>query len=82
MNKRGYEKMSDIINKIMEIATGKYAKKFWLICFTVIVILLFLYPYIDANFFVYNRLDQRIEVLDRFSKLDRDTINDNILLKQ
>ena len=74
--------MGEVFNKFIELASGKYAKRFWIILICVFVILLFLYPYIDANFLVYNRLEQRIEVLDKITKLDTVIINENTLLKQ
>lgn len=74
--------MSDIINKIIEIATGKNAKVFWAIILGVFVIFLLLYPYIDANYLVYNRISQRVEILDKITKLDVEVINSNSLLKQ
>ena len=62
--------MGDIINKIVEIATGKNAKIFWAIILGVFVIFLLLYPYIDANYLVYNRISQRVDILDKITKLN------------
>lgn len=74
--------MSDIINKIIEIATGKNAKIFWAIILSVFVVFLLLYPYIDANYLVYNRINQRVDILDKITKLDIEVINSNALLKE
>lgn len=74
--------MGDIINKIIEVATGKNAKIFWVIILGVFVIFLLLYPYIDANYLVYNRINQRVDILDKITKLDAEVINNNVLLKE
>lgn len=74
--------MGDIINKIIEIATGKNAKIFWAIIIGSFVVFLLLYPYIDANYLVYNRISQRVDILDKITKLDTEVIANNVLLKQ
>ena len=41
---------------------------------------LVLYPYIDANFLIYNRINKRIEILEKLTDLDTTKIatNDNL----
>ena len=72
--------MDSLIKKLFEIATGKKAKIFWAVFLTIIVILLVLYPYIDANFLVFSRINKRIDILERVTQLDLDKINNNSAL--
>lgn len=68
--------MGDVINKVFDIATGKRARWFWAVIIILLILTLVLYPYIDANFLVSNRINQRVELLERISKLDTELIND------
>ncbi len=74
--------MDSLIKKLFEIATGKKAKIFWAVFLTIIVILLVLYPYIDANFLVFSRINKRIDILERVTQLDLDKINKNSALQK
>lgn len=69
--------MDSLIKKLFEIATGKKAKIFWAVILTIIVLLLVLYPYIDANFLVFSRINKRIDILERITQLDLGKINEN-----
>lgn len=80
--KMGINIMDSLIKKLFEIATGKKAKIFWAVFLTIIVILLVLYPYIDANFLVFNRINKRIDILERVTQLDLDKINKNSALQK
>lgn len=73
--------MDLLIKKILEIATGKKAKIFWAVILTIIVLLLLLYPYIDANFLIFSRINKRIDILERITKLDTDKIGSNSALQ-
>ncbi|MBD5533038.1 MAG: hypothetical protein HDQ98_12750 [Lachnospiraceae bacterium] len=73
--------MDSIIKNILEIATGKKAKIFWAVILTIIVLLLLLYPYIDANFLIFSRINKRIDILERITQLDTDKINSNLALQ-
>lgn len=74
--------METLIKKIFEIATGKKAKIFWAVILAIIVLLLLLYPYIDANFLVFSRINKRIDILERITQLDTDKINSNSALQE
>lgn len=73
--------MDLLIKKILEIATGIKAKIFWAVILTIIVLLLLLYPYIDANFLIFSRINKRIDILERITKLDTDKIGSNSALQ-
>lgn len=72
--------MDSLIKKLFEIATGKKAKIFWAVFLAIIVLLLVLYPYIDANFLVFSRINKQIDILERVTQLDLDKINNNSAL--
>ncbi len=74
--------MDSLIKKLLEIATGKKAKIFWAVILTIIVLLLVLYPYIDANFLVFSRINKRIDILGKITQLDIDKINANQALQE
>lgn len=46
-----------------------------------IIVFLLLFPYIDANFFYYNRVGKRISILKEISDIDRDKIDNNSVLR-
>lgn len=73
--------MDEIIKKIVEIATGKKAKLFWAVFLGTFILFLVLYPYIDANFLIYNRINKRIEILDKLTDLDTTKIATNANLQ-
>ena len=74
--------MDSLIKKLFEIATGKKAKIFWAVILTIIVLLLALYPYIDANFLVFSRINKRIDILERITQLNLDKIDANLALQE
>ena len=73
--------MNEIIKKIVEIATGKKAKLFWAVILVAFILFLVLYPYIDANFLIYNRIHKRIEILEKLTDLDTTKISTNANLQ-
>jgi len=73
------------LNEIIELMTNfakKNAKVFIAFLFIVFLLLLVLFPYINANFLMFNRIAQRIDILYRVSSLDYDAISQNIILMQ
>lgn len=47
-----------------------------------IIAVLILFPYIDANYFYYNRVEKRIEILDQITKIDEEKILENKILNE
>lgn len=69
--------------KIFElIKTNLKNPKLYIGLFIVLVIGLLLFPYIDANYFYYSRVEKRINILDKVTKIDRDEIENNTILKE
>ena len=48
--------------------------------FIILIVGVLLFPYIDANWLYYGRVEKRIEILDQISKLNKETISDNPIL--
>ena len=56
--------------------------KLYVLLLSLILIGLLLFPYIDANVFYYNRVNNRIDILDQMTQLDIEKIQDNDVLTQ
>ena len=56
------DKIAEWIEKL---ATGKKARIFWAIVIALIVALFILFPFIDANLLFYNRIETRINNLEK-----------------
>lgn len=70
------EKIFDLIKENLK------NPKLYLGLFIVIIVILLLFPYIDANFFYYNRVERRIDILTKALEIDKEKINDNEILKE
>lgn len=69
--------------KIFElIKTNLKNPKLYIGLFVVFVIVLLLFPYIDANYFYYSRVEKRIDILDKVTEMDKEVIQNNIILKE
>lgn len=78
--------VDSLIKKLVEIATGKKAKIFWAAILTIIVLLVVLYPYIDANLALqeeYNSIIGEISAIQEKSvgtiTTRQDTSNEKII---
>ena len=54
--------------------------KLYVVLFIMLIVAVLLFPYIDANWFYYGRVEKRIEILDQMSKIDIETISDTPIL--
>lgn len=76
-----------IVDKITK-TVKKHGKepKFYFIIFIAIVflyyIIMYIYPYVYANFSYYNTTEKRIEILEKMSELDKDKISSNDILQK
>lgn len=59
----------------------RHKKIAWLFIIFVLMIIM-LYPIIDANFLYYNRISNRIEILDKITKIDVEKVNNSEKLQQ
>lgn len=51
--------------------------KLYVVLFIFIMVTLILFPYIDANYFYYNRVEKRITILNKIAEIDENKIMDN-----
>lgn len=68
------EKIFDLVK---EFACGKHSRKFWGIVILLVILFLIVFPYIDANFLYYNRIEKRIDNLSALVELSGKTIEEN-----
>lgn len=67
-----------LINWIKE----NYKKpKLWIIAVILIVFVFWLIPYIDSNFFYYDRMEKRVSILQQLTELDQQKISSNAVLQ-
>lgn len=69
------ERFFDLISKNLK------NPKFYAVVLVLIFVLLLLFPYIDANFFYYNRVEKRVNILKEFSEIDYEALKDNPTLE-
>lgn len=55
--------------------------KLYISLFLLLLISLLLFPYIDANYFYYGRVEKRIEILETISKIDETDLQGNVVLE-
>ena len=72
--------MKEIILNILK-DTKNYKKIAWVFLVGILLVVV-LYPIIDANFLYYKRVSNRIEILENVSKIDENRINKNDKLKK
>lgn len=71
--------MDEVIKYILPKIT---TKKVIFTIFTLIIIIVVLFPYIDTNFFYSKRIQNRIEALEKISNIDATKIDNNPQLKK
>lgn len=71
------EKIFDLIKNL---ATGKHSKIFWGILIIVVVLAIIVFPYIDANFLYYSRIEKRIDNLVDLVSLSGKEIEESAVL--
>jgi len=70
-----------MVEKIFELLKQNFKNpKFYIGLCIIFIIALILFPYIDANYFYYNRVEKRINILTKIAEIDTSKIaNNNIL---
>ncbi len=68
------EKIFDLISKI---ATGEKRRVFWATVIVVLIVFIIVFPYIDANFLYYSRMEKRLDNLSKLIEISGETINDS-----
>lgn len=69
-------------NKIFDLIKNNLKNpKFYAGLFLILVIMLLLFPYIDANYFYYGRVEKRINILEKVIQLNDEKLEENEILK-
>lgn len=68
------EKIAEWIEKI---ATGKKARVFWALVIILAIAAVIAYPYIDANILFYNRIEKRVDNLQKLVSISGVSVEDN-----
>lgn len=70
-----------MVEKVFELVKANLKNpKLYVVLFVLIVVALILFPYIDANYFYYNRVEKRINILYKVNELDMEKISQNKVL--
>lgn len=67
------EKILDIFSKL---ATGKKSRIFWAIIIICLIVFVLIFPYIDANFLYYDRIEKRLDNLQKLQVIGGYSIDD------
>ena len=74
--------MGKLIEVITEIFKNNYKNpRFYLVLISLLMVVFVLYPYIDANFSYYGRMNDRVNVLKQLTTIDQDKIKSDSRLK-
>ena len=73
--------MDKILGWIEKLATGKRSRTFWAVVLVLIVGVVMIYPYVDANFLCYDRIEKRLNNLEKLAIISGQTIYENEDLK-
>lgn len=68
--------------KIFDLIRGNLKNpRFYMLLLVVIFVILLLFPYIDANFFYYDRVEKRVNILKEISEIDQEKLKENPVLE-
>lgn len=70
-----------MFEKIFDLIKNNFKNpKLYVFLLVILLTVLVLFPYIDANFFYYNRVNDRIDILTKVSEIDVEQIRENEIL--
>lgn len=75
------------MDKVIELVISWIRKKlknpkFYAVIAALVIVVFLIFPYIDANFFFYNRIEKRIDILQGLSEIDIDRISQSSALQE
>ena len=56
--------------------------KLYAVLAALLIIVAIVFPYIDANFFFYNRIEERVSILQSLSEIDREKVSQSPALQE
>lgn len=75
--------MNNIVTYIFQsIKRNLKNPKLYLFIFILFLVILLVFPYVDANFFYYDRLQKRLDILKKCLEIDDQKLAQAQLLKQ
>ena len=82
----GEKKMGDLFASLivtfLDWIKKNYKKpRLWITVVLLVVVVFWLIPYIDSNFFYYDRMEKRILILQQLTELDQEKIDSNTILR-
>ena len=70
-----------MLEKIFDLIKNNFKNpKLYVFLLVILLTVLVLFPYIDANFFYYNRVNDRIDILTKVSEINVEQIQENEIL--
>lgn len=74
--------METILNNFISFV-GKNLKnpKLYVALVILIIFIFLIFPYIDANFFYYDRIEKRIDILQKITEIDTEKLSENAVLE-
>lgn len=70
-----FDKLFDVLKQNL------HNPKFYAFLLVIIALFILLFPYIDANFLYYNRVNNRISIIEKMSTLDMEKVKENQILQ-
>ena len=55
--------------------------KFYIFLLGLLIVVLLLFPYVDANFFYYDRVEKRVSILKEIAEIDQEKLSGNAVLQ-
>ena len=74
--------MDKLWELLVNIMTGRRSRIFWAIIIILVILVVIVYPYIDANFLYYDRIEKRIDNLQKLVDLTGKPLEDSDELKK
>lgn len=69
--------MDKVWELLINVITGRRSRLFWAIVIVVVIFSVIIYPYIDANFLYYDRIERRIDNLQKLIELTGKPLEEN-----
>ena len=69
--------MDKLLELLVGVVTGKKSGIFWSVLIVLLIAVVIVYPYIDANFLYYDRIEKRIDNLQKLVELTGEPLYEN-----
>lgn len=69
--------MDKLMELLVNIVTGKKSRLFWAVIIVLAIVIVIIYPYIDANILYYDRIEKRIDNLQKLVDLTGKPLEEN-----